>query len=218
MDGLYPRKQEKIFSLSFKKGSGGATIQYAPGNGYQGMPRMTIRFYEELNDFLPEEERKKDMEGEFEEGDTVGEAIAAYGIPISVVDLILVGGSPAGLDYRLGDGCRVSVYPVFERFDVEGVTLVREKPLRDPAFIADTGLEELASRMEEEGMDVHSDPALSFEELIHISNRERRVILTMRNIMKGSRHISRVIILEPGTVEEQLRYVRKAMFLEQTVG
>jgi hypothetical protein len=88
-----------------------------------------FRFYEELNDYLPEKARKRELCFDLKEPTTVGEAIAALGIPSGEVDLILVNGESVGFEHRLRDGDRVSVYPIFERFDISGVTQVREKPL-----------------------------------------------------------------------------------------
>jgi sulfur carrier protein ThiS len=90
---------------------------------------VLFRFYEELNDYLPEKVRKKELRFDLNEPTTVGKAIASLGIPTDEVDLILVNGASAGLGHRLRDGDRVSVYPIFERFDISGVTKVREEPL-----------------------------------------------------------------------------------------
>ncbi len=88
-----------------------------------------FRFYEELNDYLPDKARKKELAFDLKEPTTVGKAIATLGIPSDEVDLILVNGVAVGLGHRLRGGDRVSVYPIFERFDISGVTKVREKPL-----------------------------------------------------------------------------------------
>jgi len=92
--------------------------------------RAVFRFYEELNDYLPEKARKKELCFDFNEPTTVGKAIKALGIPVGEVDLILVNGKSVGLAYRLKNGDRVSAYPIFERFDISGFTRVREKPLK----------------------------------------------------------------------------------------
>jgi hypothetical protein len=90
-----------------------------------------FRFYEELNYHLPEEARKKEGPFRFEKTTTVREAIELIGIPANEVDLILVNGVSVDFGYLLKDGDRVSVYPIFERVDISGVTKVREKPLRE---------------------------------------------------------------------------------------
>jgi len=88
-----------------------------------------FRFYEELNDYLPEGCRKRDFEVRFEEPITVGKAIESRGVPLSEVDLILVNGRSVSFRYRLKDGDRVSVYPIFEQLDISGLTRVRNQPL-----------------------------------------------------------------------------------------
>jgi len=89
-----------------------------------------FRFYEELNDYLAEGCRKRDFEVRFEEPITVGKAIESLGVPLSEVDLILVNGRSVSFRYRLKDGDRVSVYPIFEQIDITGVTRVRNVPLK----------------------------------------------------------------------------------------
>ena len=52
------------------------------------------------------------------------------GMPCDGVDLILANGISVDFFYQVKDGDRISVYPIFERFDITGVTKVRDKPLR----------------------------------------------------------------------------------------
>ena len=77
-----------------------------------------FRFYEELNEFLPSEKRKKFFAYTFNGTPSVKDAIEANGIPHAEVDLILVNSVSVGFSYNLRDGDRVSVYPVFETFDI----------------------------------------------------------------------------------------------------
>jgi len=90
---------------------------------------VAFRFYEELNDYLPERCRKRDFEVRFEGSVTVGKAIESLGVPLSEVDLILVNGKSVSFRYRLKDGDRVSVYPIFEQLDISGLTRVRKQTL-----------------------------------------------------------------------------------------
>jgi len=90
---------------------------------------VLFRFYEELNDYLPEKARKKDLCFELTRPTTVRKAIESQGIPSGEVDLVLVNGESVGFGHCLRDGDRVSVYPIFERFDISGITRIREKPL-----------------------------------------------------------------------------------------
>ena len=94
------------------------------------MSKVTFRFYEELNDYLPEKIRKTEFTYPLEKPTPVKELIESLGIPSEEVDLILVNGISVDFFYMVKDGNRVSVYPIFETFDISGVTRVREKPLR----------------------------------------------------------------------------------------
>jgi len=90
---------------------------------------VIFRFYEELNDYLSEGCRKRDFEVRFEKPVTVRKAIESLGVPPSEVDLILVNARSVSFRYRLKDGDRVSVYPIFEQLDISGLTRVRKQPL-----------------------------------------------------------------------------------------
>jgi hypothetical protein len=100
--------------LSIKAGLGGKEARF--------------RFYEELNDCLPEGIRKVETPFGFSKRRTVKEAIISFGIRPDDVDLVLVNGVSVDFGYSLKDGDRVSVYPLFERFDISSITKVREKP------------------------------------------------------------------------------------------
>ena len=53
---------------------------------------VTIRFYEELNDFLPPERRKQDLLQPLNHPGSVKDFIENIGIPHTEIDLILVNG------------------------------------------------------------------------------------------------------------------------------
>jgi hypothetical protein len=88
-----------------------------------------FRFYEELNDYIPEGSRKVETPFWFKKPCTIKEAIESFGVRPDDVDLVLVNGVSVDFGYFLKDGDGVSVYPIFERFDISGITKVREKPL-----------------------------------------------------------------------------------------
>jgi hypothetical protein len=94
-----------------------------------GEEEARFRFYEELNDCVPEGSRKIETPYWFSKPSTIKEAIESFGIRPDDVDLVLVNGVSVDFGYLLKDGDCVSVYPVFERFDISSITKVREKPL-----------------------------------------------------------------------------------------
>src|SRR5689334_10086110 len=80
--------------------------------------RASLRFYEELNDFLPPARRKVDFELEIDRSRSVKDAIESTGVPHTEVDLILVDGVSVGFEHLLTGGERVAVYPMFEALDI----------------------------------------------------------------------------------------------------
>src|SRR5271169_546914 len=81
--------------------------------------RALFRFYEELNDFLPWQRRKRDFDYRCARGATVKNAIEALGVPHTEVELILVNGESVDFGYLVRDGDRISVYPKFEALDIQ---------------------------------------------------------------------------------------------------
>src|SRR6185503_4878065 len=116
-------------------------------------PRSVFRFYEELNDFLPEASRKRDLEIEIDRARSVKDAIESAGVPHTEVDLILVDGRSVGFGHVLRGGERVAVYPLFEALDIAPVTRLRPLPLRNPRFLADGHLGKLARHLRMAGFD-----------------------------------------------------------------
>ena len=146
-----------------------------------------FRFYAELNDHLPAGVRMKDIRHEFQPGATVKDRIEALGVPHTEVDLILVNGRPAGFNCLLRDGDRVSVYPVFEAFDIGPVARLRPAPLREPRFVLDTHLGRLAEYLRLLGFDSLYSNRAGDEELARIERDEKRILLTRdRGLLKRS--------------------------------
>jgi deoxyribonuclease V len=170
------------------------------------MPTVWIRAYEELNDFLPEENRKRTFAHSLPEGATVAQLLTDLGIPSSKVDLVLAGDVSVGLTHRIRDGGRISVYPVFERLDVAGVTELRGEPLRSPRFFAGRSLEPLAAHLRLLGFDteVSEDPVDGLN--LRRAEAEHRILLT-RDRHPGRDAISRALLLNENNPGGQLREV-----------
>ncbi len=105
---------------------------------------VTIRFYEELNFFLPPSRRKTAFQAKLYTGQTVKDLIESLGIPHTEVDLVLVNGLSVDFSFQPSANDRISVYPVFETFNISGLTRLRAVPLRNPAFVLDVHLGALA--------------------------------------------------------------------------
>jgi uncharacterized protein with PIN domain/sulfur carrier protein ThiS len=140
--------------------------------------KITIRFYEELNDFLPEDKRKKRFVHKFIDRTSVKDLIESLGIPHTEVDMILVNGKSVSFKYLIKDGDDISVYPVFESLDISDVQHLRPKPLRKPKFICDVHLGKLTRNLRMFGLDVYYKNYLNDEQIVKISLSEKRTILT----------------------------------------
>ena len=112
---------------------------------------VLFRFYEELNNYLPKHQKKRDIDVVLKAPKTLRSIINSFDIPLSEIDLILVNGVSADLEYVLEGGERVSVYPVFELLNIRQVSRVREIPLRRLRFVADADLSEMVQKMKESG-------------------------------------------------------------------
>jgi len=89
--------------------------------------QVEVRFYGELNDFLPAGQRHRSFLRRLSQPTTVKDLVEGLGVPHTRVDLILVGDRPVPFDRLVGDGERVAVYPVFEAFDVGATTRLRRR-------------------------------------------------------------------------------------------
>lgn len=149
------------------------------------MKQALFRFYAELNDFLPPEKRMVDFIYPFSGRQTVKHLIEAAGVPHTEVDLILVNGRSVDFSYFVEDGDRVSVYPMFEAFDIARLSQVRPKPLRETRFILDTHLGRLAAYLRMLGFDTLYRSDYRDEELSQIAGEEHRILLTKdRGLLK----------------------------------
>lgn len=149
------------------------------------MARALFRFYEELNDFLPPARRKTEFTHEFDRRASVKDMIESLGVPHPEVELILANGESVDFGYLVRDGDRISVYPVFESFDVSDQLRVRRRPLRTPRFVLDGHLGTLARYLRLCGFDVLYRNDYGDEKLARISADENRILLTRdRNLLK----------------------------------
>jgi len=90
---------------------------------------MYVRLYEELNDYLPEEKRKRTFNLSLKGPNTVREALSLLGVPSEEVDLVLVNGESVPFSHIVQDQDRISIYPIFESLDISTVTRLRDRSL-----------------------------------------------------------------------------------------
>jgi uncharacterized protein with PIN domain/sulfur carrier protein ThiS len=149
--------------------------------------QVSFRFYAELNDFLPPGRRNGEFRLSFQGEQSVKHWIESLGVPHTEVDLVLVNGQSVDFQHRVQDGDRISVFPMFEAFDVSRTTRVRPKPLRQTRFVLDVHLGRLAAYLRMLGFDSLYRAESTDEELSRISSEERRILLTRdRGLLKRS--------------------------------
>lgn len=109
---------------------------------------------------------------------TIKDIIEALGIPHTEVDLILANGESVDFNYYPQADDYISIYPIFETLDIHKVTRLRPRPLRDPKFILDVHLGTLSRYLRLAGFDSYYRNDLEDQEIINISLRDNRIILT----------------------------------------
>ena len=171
------------------------------------MTTATFRFYEELNDFLPPERRRREFSVRCARAATTKHMIEALGVPHTEVELVLRNGESVGFGVVLHDGDRVAVYPKFESLDITPLLRVRERPLRELRFVADAHLGGLAHLLRLLGFNTLYDNGFHDREIEDIADAQHRTVLTRdRELLKRRRitHGCYVHALHP---EQQLREV-----------
>jgi uncharacterized protein with PIN domain len=150
-----------------------------------------FRFYAELNDFLRPHLRGAQLPVRWSSPTTVKHGVESLGVPHTEVDLLLVNGESSPFDRLLAPGDRVSVYPVFEAFDISTLTRVRPHPLRCLRFLLDCHLSRLASYLRMAGFDALCDPACDDAALARLAAVESRVLLTRDRGLLQRRMVTR---------------------------
>ncbi|MBZ5499460.1 MAG: Mut7-C ubiquitin/RNAse domain-containing protein [Acidobacteriia bacterium] len=159
-----------------------------------------LRFYEELNEYLPEDKRKRSFICRFSGEVTVARLLQVVGIPLREVDLIMCEGESVNGTHVVRNGDRIGFYPVFESFDIKGVTRMREEPLRRPRFVTGPGLGRLAAYLRMLGFDTRCGAHCSPGETAAWAEAERRILLTAGSLPPQS---SRAIIVRGSKPRQQ---------------
>jgi uncharacterized protein len=146
---------------------------------------VDVRFYAELNDFLPPAQRQRSFTQPFSGRVTVKHLVESLGVPHGEIDLLVVNGEPAGFGYIVQAGDRISVYPIFESIDISSAGRLRPQPLRETRFVADTHLGQLATYLRLLGFDTLYQSDFEDEALAEIAGRGQRILLTRdRGLLK----------------------------------
>ena len=166
--------------------------------------KINIRFYEELNDFLPSTRKKLAFDYRFKQAGSIKDVIESLGVPHTEVDLILVNGLSVDFNYIISNGDRVSVYPQFESLDISPVTHLRPTALRNPRFVLDTHLGRLAAYLRMLGFDTLYRNDYEDLQLAEISDLEQRILLTRDRKLLMRKQITRGYYVRERMPQQQL--------------
>ncbi len=181
------------------------------------MHKICFRFYEELNDLLPEEKRKVRFVHNYIDRASVKDVIESLGIPHTEIDMILVNEKSVSFDYLVNDGDDISVYPVFESLNISDVQHLRPMPLRNPKFVADVHLGRLTRYLRMMGFDVLYENNFKDDEIVKISLEEKRAILTKdKGLLKRS-EVTHGYCVRSSKVREQIVEVIKRFDLKMLI-
>jgi len=136
------------------------------------------------------------------------------GVPLTEVDLVLVNGRSASFENRLEEGDRVSVFPVFESLDIGSVTRLPDRPLRSVRFVVEPGLGALARFLQSLGFDVQFDPSLTMDQVIEVSKRQKRILISRKNNTGELKGVKRVVFAGTGQVQRQAKRILMRLGIE----
>lgn len=139
--------------------------------------KLCIKFFGRLKDFLPEK-FKNGIEHNFVDRTTVKDLIESFNVPHTEVDVILVNGKSVNFSYLIDNGDVIKVYPPESKLQLKNLKRLYKQPKWQPKFICDVHLGSLAKNLRKLGLDVLYNNSFSDDEILGISNCERRVILT----------------------------------------
>lgn len=142
------------------------------------MTTALFRFYAELNDFLPDQQKHQPFAYHVHGNPSVKDAIEALGVPHTEVALIHINGQLRGFESLLQDGDEIDVYPAFTHLVPDQLSNPFANIPPDPIrFIADIHLGKVAARLRMLGFDTAYGEE-SDEVLAARSRTEDRIILT----------------------------------------
>ena len=178
---------------------------------------IELRFYAELCDLLPQRHRSGRIAHAWIPTQSVKDLVESYGVPHTEVEVILAEGRSVGFDHRPRAGERVSVYPVFETFDVQPLLRLRPEPLRQTRFVLDVHLGKLARHLRLLGFDCRYTNVATDDDLVAIAVADRRILLTRDRGLLRRKAITHGYLLRSDQPSEQVLEVVRRFQLERSI-
>lgn len=140
------------------------------------MTSLTLRFFGELNDFLPPERRDQPVTIPYQGRAAIKDTIEALGVPHPEIAQIVANDTAAPLSYIAQAGDTIAVYPLAQAEQHPAHLLLHPRP--QPRFILDVHLGRLAEYLRWLGFDTLYRNDYDDPELARIAHDERRILLT----------------------------------------
>lgn len=166
---------------------------------------------------MPPERQRVPFELELSDQATIRDSLKLLAVPDLEVDLVLVNGVSVDLSYTVREGDKVSIYPVFESFDISSVEQVRAQPLRQPRFVLDVHLGKLAYHLRMLGFDTLYRNDYNDTELLTISTNEKRALLTKDRKLLEDPTVTRGYCVKGKDPREQLLEVLRRFDLHASI-
>ena len=181
------------------------------------MKTVYIRFYAELNNFIQEKYQFKRFRYSLPDNDSILKIIDRFDIPLENIDLILCDNKSVNKFHVPDENSKISFYPVFEKFDIDGLSKIRENSLRNTKFIVDVHLKKTAKYLRFLGFDSLYSNRFDDEEIINISLEEKRIIISGdRDLINDSR-VERGLLIVNNILDKKLRKIIKYFQLEKDI-
>ncbi len=174
---------------------------------------IDVRFYEELNDFLREDRRKRRFEMPADGINTLRTLLKILKVPAASVEISLVDGESVDLGHNISGGEYISFFPVFERFNIGPLLRIRPEPLRQPRFLALEELGSLALLLRRRGFDTRIGVGLTLLDAVQLSESEARILLVMQEQPMEKNTVTRMLRIREIEPQRQLSEVLKALDL-----
>jgi uncharacterized protein with PIN domain len=137
---------------------------------------VLIRFYAQLNDFLPAHQRGRRFTHVLGAPSSVKDVIEALGVPHPEVDVILIDGEAVDFTHRVRGREEVAVYPAFRSIDIGAFPRTGADPPSPVRFVVDVHLRKLASLLRLAGFDAVL--LAGDAEVVNAATDEGRIALT----------------------------------------
>lgn len=142
------------------------------------VPRVSLRAYASLNDFLDAALRGRTSEHVVDPRTSVKDFLERLGIPHVEVELLLTNGIAVGFERLLEEDDRVAAFPRLFALDVSGMSRVRVPDPVPVRFVLDVHLGRLARHLRLAGIDTTYASNADDDALAAAAASEDRVLLT----------------------------------------